>query len=363
MENQRLEFTRHSKTDIYIGSELFTTVASKFNIAGLPKSCTIITNETLEPLYLKPLEKALQEKNIKFNSIVIHDGETYKVFDTVNEIIKQLSENEAERDCPIIGLGGGVVCDITGFVASIYKRGVPLILIPTTLLAMVDASFGGKNAINTESAKNLIGSFYQPLMTFIDVSLLNSLSLSQIYYGLVEPLKHGLIYDMAYFNFIIKNLEDIKAKKLPVLQRVIRRSVYIKKEFIIDDELDTNKRAHLNFGHTFGHALETAGEYMRYNHAEAVGLGMLMAIKASVNVGLLKEDFSKDLKDILTSLELPTELPVTIDVDKIIEAIKEDKKRSSHDGIKFILLENPGKSVIYKVKPQDLDEFVRNSLV
>ena len=362
MENQKLEFTRHSKTDIFIDTDLFPVLASKFNIAGLSKSCTIVTNETLSGLYLEQMQKALSERNIKSVPIIIQDGESYKNFETVQYIIEELSKNEFDRDCPLIGLGGGVICDITGFTASIYKRGVPLILFPTSLLAMVDASFGGKNAINTHTAKNLVGSFYQPLMTFMDVSLLNTLPLSQLYYGLVEPLKHGLICDMAYFNFLIKNLEDIKTKKIPVLQRVIRRSVYIKKEFISEDELDTGKRAHLNFGHTFGHGLETAGEYRRYNHAEAVGLGMLMAIKAAVNVGILKEDFSDKLKDVLVKLELPTELPATFPFDKLIEAIRSDKKRN-HEGFKFVLPEEPGKTVIYKVKPTELDEFVRNSLV
>ena len=362
MESQKLEFTRHSQTDIFIGTELFPVLASKFNIAGLPKSCVIVTNETIASLYLEQLTKALEERNIKTISIIVEDGESFKNFDSVQKIIEELSKNQIDRDCPIIGLGGGVICDLTGFAASIYKRGVPLILFPTSLLAMVDASFGGKNAINTETAKNLVGSFYQPLMTFMDVSLLNTLPLSQLYYGLVEPLKHGLIFDMAYFNFIMKNLDDIKTKKLPVLQRVIRRSVYIKKEFITDDELDNGKRAHLNFGHTFGHGLETAGEYRRYNHAEAVGLGMLMAIKAAVNVGLLKDDFSDKLKEVLVKLELPTEIPAAFPIDKMIEAIKSDKKRN-HEGIKFILPEEPGKTKIYKVKPADLDEFVRNSLV
>lgn len=362
MENQKLEFTRHSKTDIFIGTELFQIIGAKFNLAGLPKSCVIITNETISKLWLDNLTTALNQQNIKVNSIIIPDGESYKNFETVQNIINQLVQYEVERDCPIIGLGGGVVCDIAGFTASIYKRGVPLVLIPTSLLAMVDASFGGKTAINTSTAKNLVGSFYQPVITFMDVGLLGTLPLSQLYYGIVEALKHGLIYDMAYFKFIIKNLEDIKAKKLPVLQRVIRRSVYIKKEFIIEDELDNGKRAHLNFGHTFGHALETVGNYVRYNHAEAVGLGMLMAIKAALNVEILKEDFSDQLKEILSQLELPTQISTDIPVEKLIDAIKSDKKRS-HDAIKFILPEEKGKTVIYKVKPAELDNFVRKAML
>lgn len=362
MENQKLEFTRHSQTNIFIGTELFSELAAKFNMAGLPKSCAIVTNETLAELYLAPLKEELGKKNIKTASIIIPDGESYKNLDTVNSIITQLSQNEVGRECPLIGLGGGVICDITGFTASIYKRGMPLILMPTSLLAMVDASFGGKNAVNTSATKNLIGSFYQPIMTFIDVSLLNSLPLSQLYYGLVEALKHGLISDTAYFNFIIKSLEEIKAKNIPMLQRVIRRSVFIKKEFIMEDELDNGQRAHLNFGHTFGHGLETAGEYRRYNHAEAVGLGMLMAIKAAANANILEEDYSKQLEEILKKLELPTSIPVTISIDKIIEAIRSDKKRN-HDGIRFILPEKPGKTRVYTVKPSELDDFVRQAIV
>ncbi len=362
MENQKLEFTRHNSTNIFIGSDLFPEIGAKFNIAGLPKSCAIITNEPIAKIYLEPLIKSLYEINIKSVFIVIPEGETYKNFDTAMDIINQLNQNEVERDCPIIGLGGGVICDLSGFVASIYKRGLPLILIPTSLLAMVDASFGGKNAINTDNAKNLVGTFYQPLMTFMDINLLHTLPLSQLYYGLVEALKHGLIYDMAYFNYIVKNLDDIKAKKASTIQRVIRRSVYIKKEFICEDELDVGRRVHLNFGHTFGHALETVGEYRRYNHAEAVGLGMLMATKAAVNTGILKEDFSEQLKEVLKILEMPTTISLTISVEKIVESIKSDKKRY-HDGINFILPEKPGRTVVYKVKSNELDEFVRNSLV
>lgn len=362
MENQKLKFTRHSQTDIFIGTDLFTEIAAKFNIAGLPKESVIITNETVGQLYLEKLTQALKTKNIKVTAITIGDGECFKNLDTVNYIVKQLVANEIDRNCPIIGLGGGVVCDLSGFIAAIYKRGTPLILVPTSLLAMVDASFGGKNAINTDSAKNLIGTFYQPVMTFVDVSLLKSLPLSQIYYGLVEALKHGLIYDFAYFNFIIKHLNEIKQISIPMLQRVIRRSIFIKKEFISEDELDTGKRFHLNFGHTFGHGIETAGDYRRYNHAEAVGLGMLMATKAAKNLGILKEDYFSSLEKVLTSIELPTHIAKSCSAEKIIDAIKSDKKRSA-DGIKFILPEKPGKTLIHKVKTEDLDNFVKNSFV
>ena len=362
MENQRLEFTRNNHTDIYIGSDLFSEVAAKFNISGLPKHCAILTNKTVAKYYLEPLIKELENKNIKSAVIQIEDGESYKSFETVNSIIEELAAAEIDRDCPLIGLGGGVICDLAGFVASTYKRGIPLILMPTTLLAMVDASFGGKNAINTPTAKNLIGTFYQPLITFMDVKLLTSLLSQQLYCGLVEALKHGLIFDMAYFNFIVNNLEEIKNKNIPILQRVIRRSVFIKKEFISEDELDNGRRVHLNFGHTFGHGLETSGNYVRYNHAEAVGLGMLMAIKASINVGILKEDFSEKLVNVLKSLDMPTEITNTLSIEKVIEAIKSDKKRS-HDGIKFILPESEGKTVVYRVKPEDLDNFVRTAIV
>lgn len=362
MENQRLEFTRNNHTDIYIGTYLFPEIAAKFNISGLPRHCAILTNKTVSKYYLEPLIKELQNKNIKVATIEIEDGESYKNLDTVNTIIEELAAAEIDRDCPLIGLGGGVVCDLAGFVASTYKRGIPLILVPTTLLAMVDASFGGKNAINTPTAKNLMGTFYQPLMTFMDVKVLTSLLSQQLYYGLVEALKHGLIYDMAYFNFIVNNLEEIKNKNLPILQRVIRRSVFIKKEFISEDELDIGKRAHLNFGHTFGHGLETSGNYVRYNHAEAVGIGMLMAIKAAVNKEILKDDYSDKLVNVLKSLDLPTQITNTLYIEKVIEAIKSDKKRS-HDGIKFILPEAEGKTVVYKVKPEELDSFVRSAIV
>ena len=362
MENQKLNFIRHYQTDIYLGEDLFPEIAGKFNISGLPRDCVIITNENVGNLYLKDLTEALKAKNIKTTPIIIKDGECFKNFETVNNIIQQLAGQHIDRSCPIIGLGGGVVCDISGFVASTYKRGTPLILVPTSLLAMVDASFGGKNAINTDSAKNLIGTFYHPIMTFVNISVLKSLPLSQMYYGLVEAIKHGLIYDFAYFNFIINNLDEIKKFNLPILQRIIRRSIFIKREFVTNDELDNGKRGHLNFGHTFGHGIETAGDYRRYNHAEAVGLGMLMAIKASVKLGILKENYFKMLESLLKELDLPTQISSEVSIDKLIQAIQSDKKRNN-DFIKFILPENLGKTIVYKVKANEIDRFVRDALV
>lgn len=361
MDNNKLVFERVSQTNIFIGSDLFSALAHKIRTLN-SKQCVVVTNETISSLYSDALKQQLQENGIAPTFVIIKDGESYKSIDTAYEIINQLSRNEIDRACPIIGFGGGVVCDITGFVASIYKRGLPLILFPTSLLAMVDASFGGKNAVNTPTAKNLAGTFYQPIMTFMDVSILKSLPLSQLYYGLVEALKHGLISDMAYFNYIINNLDEIKQKQESVLERLIRRSVHIKSDFILTDELDLGKRAHLNFGHTFGHAIETIGNYLRFNHAEAVGLGMLMAIKASNNVGIAKDDFSSLLSEILKKIELPITLPIDFTADKIIEAIKSDKKRNS-EGIKFILTEEPGKTMPYIVKIEDLENFVKNSMI
>lgn len=362
METQKLEFKRETKTEIFIGDEIISELPSKFNLFGFTKQCAIITDTTVSRLYSNFLEKILSSANISVTTIVLDSGETSKNLDNVSYIIQKLDKAGIDRDCPIIGFGGGVICDITGFTASVYKRGVPLILIPTTLLAMVDASFGGKNAVNTNTTKNLIGSFYQPQMTFMDVSFLATLPQTQLYYGLIEALKHGIINDTAYFSFILKNLQDIKEKKPSVLQRVIRRSVYIKTEYIQDDEMDKGKRAHLNFGHTFGHAIESVGKYLRYNHAEAVGLGMLMAIKASLNKGILKEDFSSKLIEVLTELDMPTSLSKEFTAEDLANAIMSDKKRS-HDCIKFILLESPGKTVVSKINTSDVLDFVKKSML
>lgn len=357
METQKLVFSRSSNNEILLGTDIFKEIAAKVYRNRTAKKCVVVTNEVVAKWYLQPLLAELRSRGVKADEIIIPDGEKYKTSETAFSIIAKLCEFGMDRDCPIIALGGGVVGDLTGFVASIFKRGIPFFQIPTSLMAMVDACIGGKNGVNLEQGKNLVGSIYQPVFTAIDVSVLRTLPLTQLSYGMVEALKHGAVADAAYFRFILKNSEEIKSKQLNLLQRLIRRSIHIKKTIVLEDELDQGIRAQLNLGHTFGHALEAAGNYIRLHHGEAVGLGMLMALRASSVCGLLEEDYTEGLLQLLKDFNLPQKLPEELDKKEIINTICQDKKKDQ-DGYTFILPVKLGKVVTHKILPGQIDDFL-----
>lgn len=360
MESQKLTYTRTTSSEIILGNEIFKEVASRIHRMRSARHCAVLTNETVAKWYLQPLLAELRSKGIKAYEIILPDGEKHKNLDSISTILTRLCDDNLDRNCPLIALGGGVICDLGGFAASIFKRGVPLVLMPTSLLAMVDASIGGKNGINLGSGKNLAGTFYQPALTAIDVSVLKTLPLSQLAYGLVEAVKHGAIADSAYFRFIHKNIDAIKAKQISLLQRLIRRSIHIKKSFVAEDELDQGVRAHLNLGHTFGHALEAAGNYIRLHHGEAVGLGMLMALRAAGSIGRLEENYSENLAHILTEFSLPTKIPAELDRKELLKTLSQDKKKAD-DGYRFILPESLGKTFVHKVTPDKIEDFFLNA--
>jgi len=360
MESQKLTYTRTSTNEILLGNDIFKEVASRIHRMRAAKHCAILTNETVAKWYLQPLLAELRSKGIKTCEIVLPDGEKYKTLESIATILAKLCADNLDRNCPLIALGGGVICDLGGFAAAIFKRGIPLVMMPTSLLAMVDASIGGKNGINLSEGKNLAGTFYQPTLTAIDVSVLRTLPLSQLAYGVVEAVKHGAIADSAYFRFIHKNIDAIKAKQITLLQRLIRRSIHIKKSYVAEDELDQGIRAHLNFGHTFGHALEAAGNYIRLHHGEAVGIGMLMALKAAKSIGKLEEDYSESLAGILAEFSLPTKIPVEFDKKELLRMLAQDKKKAE-DGYRFILPETLGKTFVHKVSSDKIEDFFLNA--
>jgi 3-dehydroquinate synthase len=359
MESQKLTYDRHSETEILIGKNIFHELAAKILRLRTNKKVAVLTNENVAKWYLQPLVAELRTRSIEVHEIVIQDGEKFKTSETAFSIISRLCELGIDRGCPLVSLGGGVIGDIGGFVASIFKRGLPFIQVPTSLLAMVDASIGGKTGINLPEGKNLIGTFYQPVLTAIDISHLTTLPLSQLSYGLVEAVKHGCISDSAYYRFILKNLADIKRKQLNLLQRLVRRSIHIKKSIVQEDEMEKGTRALLNLGHTFGHALEAAGSYRRLHHGEAVGIGMLLALKASQNVGILAEDYTESLIQILSELNLPTKIPNELENDKILNTLNQDKKKSGNC-FSFILPQKLGEVVNYKVPESEINKFLSN---
>ncbi|NLM18204.1 MAG: 3-dehydroquinate synthase [Candidatus Riflebacteria bacterium] len=353
LEEYKLNFSRTDEVHVVLGIDCLREIVSKISLLRLAPRTAIITNTTVSEHCLEPLMEALSAKGIASEPVIIPDGEEYKTFDTAQKIISFLAEKNFTKDTFIIALGGGVICDLAGFTASIYKRGLPLVLIPTSLLAMVDGAIGGKNAVNMPEAKNMIGTFYQPKLTAINVSYLQTLPLSQISYGTAETIKHALIADPAYFKFIDNNAESIKQKDLSTLQRLVRRSINIKKSFVTKDEFDVSTRKHLNLGHTFAHAMEAAGNYLRLHHGEAVGIGMIMALKASKHLELLKEDYSLQLKSLLIRMGLPILPPDEFTSQSLLEIIKADKKNDT-SSYTLILPVEIGSTIIKSLSEEEL---------
>lgn len=329
MESQNLSFERRQSHEILLGQQIQDQIVGRLARMGFTKRCVVLTDENVAKFYLEPLQAELRGRGFSILPIILPSGEDSKTLDAANRLYGQLLSGQIDRTCPLIALGGGVIGDLGGFVAATWMRGIPFINIPTTLLAMVDASIGGKTAVNLPAGKNMIGTFYQPSLVGIDVETLKTLPLSQLAYGLVEAIKHGAIADSAYFKFISKSREEIKARVPSLLQRLVRRSVHIKKSFVENDEQDQGKRAFLNYGHTFGHALEVLGSYRRFHHGEAVGVGMLLALAASRHLGKLREDYTEPLAELLLDFNLPVKLPKDWGPDEMVQAMTVDKKKAS----------------------------------
>lgn len=360
MEIQKVEIQRNFEYEIVFGQDILPSVVAKItrNFRNI-KKIAIITDENVANLYLPKVSTEFSSRSFQTFEIIIPAGESYKNFDTVNFIYTKLFENYHDRKTPILALGGGVVGDITGFVSATYKRGVPFIYFPTTLLSMVDASIGGKVGINTNFGKNTIGSFYQPKLVGIEITTLKTLSLKNLGNGLIECLKHGIISDPAYFKFITKNIEGFKAKNFDLLQRLVRRSINIKKEIVEKDELEQKGlREILNFGHTLGHAYEKLGNYSLYTHGEAVGLGLLSEIHIAKQLNILQDDFLAEVELLLNQISFPTKLSKEWSVDNILDALLQDKKRN-YETIKLSLPTKLGKIQITEISISDM----RNLLI
>ncbi|MBI3814648.1 MAG: 3-dehydroquinate synthase [Nitrospinae bacterium] len=276
---------------------------------GVGRKAVIITNPLIRGLYGNLLENSLKEEGFKVHFIEIPDGEGYKTLETAVKIYDRLIAIKMERESPLIALGGGVIGDITGFVAATYLRGVPYIQAPTTLLAQVDSSIGGKTAVNHPKGKNLIGAFYQPKAVFIDIETLNTLPKEEILCGAAEIIKYGIIRDGDFFEFLENNIERLINLNEDVLIYSIKRSCEIKADVVSKDEKESGLRAILNFGHTIGHALESLTGYKKYRHGEAVAIGMVYAARLSLKLGLCSSEDYKRVVNLITIAGLPTEIP------------------------------------------------------
>lgn len=306
-----------------VGSGLLEQVGERTRKYLPRKTCAIISDDNVAPLFGDRIKRSLDSANFQPTLITIPAGERSKTLEQAGAICDQMIAAGLDRRSFVIGLGGGMIGDISGFVAAIYHRGVPHVQIPTTLLAMVDSSIGGKTGVNTADGKNLIGAFHHPSLVIDDVEVLKTLPPREFNQGFAEIIKHAVIVDAEMFGA----LKDTQATDARALQSLIKRNIEIKSKIVAKDERDqSGERALLNFGHTIGHAIERAGDYRKFLHGEAVSLGIVAACAISIKKAGLSPGQRDAIVDLLRQFNLPTQLPKVFPREKIIETLKFDKK-------------------------------------
>ncbi|MDP2818234.1 MAG: 3-dehydroquinate synthase [Polaromonas sp.] len=332
---------------ISIGSGLLGDPATYQNLPAA-STALIVSNDTVAPLYAELLRTALQPHYKRVLLVALPDGEVHKDWPTLQLIFDALLGNGCDRKTVLFALGGGVVGDMTGFAAACYMRGVPFVQMPTTLLAQVDSSVGGKTAINHPLGKNMVGAFYQPERVLCDLDVLQTLPPRELSAGLAEIIKYGPIADMAFLDWIEDNIDALLAREPAALAHAIRRSCEIKAEVVGQDERENGLRAILNFGHTFGHAIESGLGYGRWLHGEGVGCGMVMAARLSQRLGLVDGAFVDRLRTLIQRAGLPVTGPRLSPADsagRYLELMRVDKKAEAGE-IKFVLIVAPGRAVV-----------------
>lgn len=337
---------------ILIGTSLLDDPATW---VGLPKAsaAVIVTNETVGPLYAERLRQALSGHYLQVHQVTLPDGEAYKTWSSLNLIFDALLTHACDRKTVLFALGGGVVGDMTGFAAACYMRGVPFVQVPTTLLAQVDSSVGGKTAINHPQGKNMIGAFYQPVRVVCDLDTLHTLPTRELSAGLAEVIKYGPIHDLAFLDWIEIHLPALRACEVPALAYAVQRSCEIKAHVVGQDERESGLRAILNFGHTFGHAIEAGLGYGEWLHGEAVGCGMVMAAQLSQRLGLLAGAQADRLQRLIVAAGLPVRgpqlpsegSPYMGNAERYLRLMRVDKKAEAGE-IKFVLVNDCGQAVV-----------------
>ncbi|HYD77742.1 3-dehydroquinate synthase [Ramlibacter sp.] len=326
---------------ILIGQGLLGNAATWQRVPAAA-AAMIVSNTTVAPLYLERLAGALQGRFRQVHQVELPDGEVYKDWPTLNTIFDALLARGCDRKTVLFALGGGVVGDMTGFAAACYMRGVPFVQVPTTLLAQVDSSVGGKTAINHPLGKNMIGAFYQPVQVVCDLDTLASLPAREFSAGLAEAIKYGPIADMDFLDWIEGNLEALVRRDAAALAHAVRRSCEIKAAVVGHDERESGLRAILNFGHTFGHAIEAGLGYGQWLHGEAVGCGMVMAMQLSSALGLVDDALVDRFTRLVRVAGLPVQGP-RLGADRYLELMRLDKKAEAGD-IRFVVIESPGRA-------------------
>jgi 3-dehydroquinate synthase len=310
---------------IIVGADILDTLGSKLAEISFPSRVAVISNPTVSKLYGDVVRDSLRTNGYEFLEINLPDGEQYKNLKTLEQIYDELISHNFDRSTGLIALGGGVIGDMVGFAAATYLRGVPFVQVPTTLLAQVDSSVGGKTAVNHPMGKNLIGAFYQPELVLIDVSTLNTLEPREVSAGLAEVVKYGVIKDKDFFDWLEKSYLSLQQRHVEALIAAVKRSCQIKADIVEVDEKEGSIRAFLNYGHTFGHAVEALSGYGNWKHGEAVAIGMVVAAKISAAQGLCKQEDVDRITSLLSSLDLPIE-PPDYPLEDYITAMQRDKK-------------------------------------
>lgn len=329
--------------EILIGERVLDDPAS---YDGLPRaaSAMVVSNPTVSALHGARLHAMLEGRFARVLHVDMPDGEAHKDWASLNLIFDALLAQACDRKTVLFALGGGVVGDVAGFAAACYMRGVPFVQVPTTLLAQVDSSVGGKTAINHPRGKNMIGAFYQPLRVIADLGVLDTLPERELSAGLAEVIKYGPIADAAFLDWVEASLDALLARDKAALAHAVRRSCELKAAVVGADERESGLRAILNYGHTFGHAIEAALGYGEWLHGEAVGCGMVMAADLSARLGLVPQSFVERMRRLVARARLPVAAPASIGVERFVDLMRVDKK--AEDGeIRFVLIEAPGRAV------------------
>ena len=338
---------------VHIGDGVLSAAGDLLQQAGLRGKVAVITNPTVAQLYLDPVHESLTRAGFDVTPVLIPDGEEHKNLGSLSAVYDRLIADRFERGSCVLALGGGVVGDLAGFVAATFLRGIAYVQVPTTLLAQVDSSVGGKTGVNHHDGKNLIGAFYQPRLVLIDVAVLQSLRRREFIAGLAEVIKYGVIEDPALFKVLEEKMGKLMDQDRDLLSQVIATSCAIKAKVVEKDEREDDYRAVLNFGHTIGHALEAATEYQKYLHGEAVGIGMAQAAAISVQQGFCDQRSLERIRKLIKRAGLPLEIPRDVSMQNLVQSMEVDKK-STGGKIRFVVCAGIGKTGFHALSPGEI---------
>jgi 3-dehydroquinate synthase len=338
---------------IHVGDGILSQVGDFLQQLGLQRKVAVITNPTVAQLYLDTVHESLNDAGFDVLPVLVPDGEQHKDLRSLSVIYDRLIADRVDRQSCVLALGGGVVGDLAGFAAATLLRGLPYVQVPTTLLAQVDSSVGGKTGVNHQDGKNLIGAFYQPRLVVIDVAVIQSLPRREFIAGLAEVIKYGIIDDPALFRLLEEKIAKLMTLDRGLLTQVIATSCAIKAKVVEKDERENDYRAVLNFGHTIGHALEAATHYEKYLHGEAVGIGMAQAAVISVQQGFCDQRSLERIRKLIEKAGLPLEIPRDVSMQALVQGMEVDKK-SAGGKIKFVMCTGIGKTRFHALSPGEI---------